>query len=329
MKPNIIKVILLCAALSGLVAAVDVSKLAVGQITFEVKDENSMPMPSVKIGIGTEIGWEPGQGFGKDIVKQTDGSTNEIGVISLSSPSHLGYFGYSAKSPAGFYCDQGGEIKLTGPKDGKWQPWNPTVNIVLKRIIKPIPMYARMVEIELPLADEPIGYDLVEADWVAPHGRGKVGDFVFKLTKRVVSYKDYGAELQITFLNKQDGIQGFNAPPKKGSQLRSPHHAPEQGYEPSMSLRQGSSEQGSYGFNKEDQNYLFRVRTVVDEKGKIVSALYGKVYGQLRYFPVDYKTAKLRFVYYLNPTINDRNIEFDPARNLFTGSGSTVEVVLP
>jgi hypothetical protein len=319
-KPLFVLLLLIC--IIGAIAQVPHPMLPEAKVTVRVIDQDGKPVQGASVGVGFEF--NTGSGTKSD---EKHGPSDKDGLFSASGKTS-GYVAYAA-TKQGYYRTEGEPFRSFTKEDGKWQPYNPTLDVVLKRIIKPIPMYARMVETDLPLADEPIGYDLVEADWVAPHGRGKVGDFVFKLTKRVVSYKDYGAELQITFLNKQDGIQGFNAPPKKGSELRSPHQAPEQGYEPSMSLRQGSSEQGSYGFNKEDQNYLFRVRTVVDEKGKIVSALYGKVYGQLRYFPVDHKTAKLRFVYYLNPAINDRNVEFDPARNLFTGLGSAGEVMLP
>jgi len=55
----------------------------------------------------------------------------------------------------------------------------------------------------------------------------------------------------------------------------------------------------------EYRNYYFRVRTKVDDRGNIVSAHYGKIYGDF-----------MQFKYYLNPTINDRNVEFDPEQNL-------------
>jgi hypothetical protein len=45
---------------------------------------------------------------------------------------------------------------------------------------------------------------------------------------------------------------------------------------------------------------------VTDEKGKIISTCYGKIYGDF-----------LKLTYYFNPTPNDRNLEFDPKRNLF------------
>ena len=54
-----------------------------------------------------------------------------------------------------------------------------------------------------------------------------------------------------------------------------------------------------------DRNFYFRVRTVTDKDGKIISAHYGKIYGD---FP--------SFIHYFNGTANDRNLEFDIGRNL-------------
>ncbi len=59
--------------------------------------------------------------------------------------------------------------------------------------------------------------------------------------------------------------------------------------------------------NNPDRNYYFRVRTVVDDRGNIVSAHYGKIYGDF-----------MQFSYYFNPTPNSRNVEFDPKQNLMT-----------
>lgn len=53
---------------------------------------------------------------------------------------------------------------------------------------------------------------------------------------------------------------------------------------------------------------IIRVRTKVNDRGDIVSAHYGKIYGDF-----------MQFKYYLNPTINDRNVEFDPKQNLIEG----------
>jgi hypothetical protein len=64
--------------------------------------------------------------------------------------------------------------------------------------------------------------------------------------------------------------------------------------------------------------YLLRVRAVLDQSGNIVSAHYGEIYGDF-----------MQFAYYLNPTPNDRNIEFDPKQNLLGGLQSFKGVRLP
>jgi len=65
------------------------------------------------------------------------------------------------------------------------------------------------------------------------------------------------------------------------------------------------------------------MRTVLDEKGNIISASYGKIYGPIEYGELDNDRGGVRFIYYLNPTDSDRNIEFDPSRNLVTNPGRT------
>ena len=68
--------------------------------------------------------------------------------------------------------------------------------------------------------------------------------------------------------------------------------------------------------------YYFRVRTVLDEKGKVVSALYGKIPHALHWgvkdmeWRTDTQTACISIGYYLNPD-GTRNLEFDPKKNLF------------
>ena len=49
------------------------------------------------------------------------------------------------------------------------------------------------------------------------------------------------------------------------------------------------------------------VSTVLDANGNVKSALYGKIYGDF-----------MKFTYYLNPTPNSRNMEFDPKNNLLS-----------
>ena len=70
--------------------------------------------------------------------------------------------------------------------------------------------------------------------------------------------------------------------------------------------------------NNPNRNYFFRVRTVKNDEGNIVSAYYGKIYGDF-----------MQFSYYLNPTPNDRNIEFDPKQNLISSLDALEQVSAP
>jgi hypothetical protein len=68
---------------------------------------------------------------------------------------------------------------------------------------------------------------------------------------------------------------------------------------------------------KGNSNYFFRVRTKLDQKGRPISGLYGKIDGDIRLDAINSQTCILILKYYLNPTPNDRNLE-SVKRNLFT-----------
>jgi hypothetical protein len=168
---------------------------------------------------------------------------------------------------------------------------------------------------------------VLTGDWVTPYGNGKSSDIVFTL-KELVPYtsgtKPFDYVLAVTFNNEGDGMQSVLA---ENSALRTPRYAPEGGYAPKIEKQMAILTEGQpmkYD-TREDQNYFFRVRTVLDEQGRIKSALYGKISGDIK-FGVN---RLLRFNYYLNSTSLDRNMEFDPQRNLFTRLRSLEEINEP
>jgi hypothetical protein len=179
--------------------------------------------------------------------------------------------------------------------------------LLLKKIGKPIPMYAKRLNTHVPDLDKPVGFDLEAGDWVAPYGIGANADILFTghFDKRVDGESDF--TLTVNFPRVGDGIQEFKVPEaNKGSELRSPHEAPTNGYQ-SQWVQTDNRKPGKPVETNRDpnRNYLFRVRTELDDKGNVKSALYGKIYGDF-----------MEFSYYLNPTPNDLNVEFDPKQNL-------------
>jgi hypothetical protein len=294
-------------------------------ITFRVVDDFGKPVEGATVAMSTFHHWEPGEGFGKDVTDIFTGETNKEGIVTITGQSLRGEFSYSWRPLPGFYRGGGGKQKFTSSIDGKWQPQNPAIDIVVKRVINPIPMYARKVGempnvLRIPEAGKPIGFDLIASDWVAPNGKGKTPDLIFKLERRYTSVEEpFEAKLTVTFSNEGDGIQSVLAAPFVGSDLKLPRHAPEHGYAPELVKRTGrpAANKPIETATREDQNYFFRLRTILDEKKQVKSALYGKLDGDIRFDVINGNPAYLFFTYYLNPEANDRNMEFDVKRNRF------------
>jgi hypothetical protein len=268
--------------------------------TAKVMDENGQPVPGANVEISYRVQSPPGQG---EPWQKISGTSDTNGIFAASH-SYTSIFLSFQASKAGYYSAWCG-YEL--PFEYKSEKWNPTITLALKKVVHPIPMSAALVSYFMPTNSNPVGLDLATGGWVAPHGTGASTDIIFATHFDKRSEADYDYKLVVSFPNKGDGIQGFEATTQSG--LRSPREAPENGYEPDLvkvdSVRPGQT--AKYIWD-EKTNYFFRVRTVLDEKGAVKSALYGKIYGDFN-----------RFHYYLNPTPNDRNVEFDPKRNLLKG----------
>jgi hypothetical protein len=272
-----------------------------GRVTIKVVNDNSEPVEAADVAVGFAIMSKTH--FGNEEI-EIRGSTNGEGKFTASAraDSNLGF----TVRKAGYY-DSTGKYDFKATVADKWQPWDPTVIVTLKKVGAPTAMYAKKVDLALPAFDVPVGFDLLIGDWVSPYGQGTVLDLVCTAHLQQRNKRDYDYELVVSFSNPRDGIQSFDVPPFYGSQMKSPRSAPLEGYLPQWKqLRKRSPGTAEVSNSSESRNYLFRVRTVVDQKGDVVSALYGKIYGDF-----------LRFTYYINPTSNDRNIEFDSKKNLF------------
>jgi len=203
----------------------------------------------------------------------------------------------------------------------KWQPWNPTLKVVLKKKKNPIAMYAyRTNAIKVPIKDEFVGYDLVKHDWVAPYGNGNTSDFLFKLEDTYVSNSDYETILSFQFSNPADGLHLFSTTESGGSNLRSAHNAPDSGYKNKLiQIRTQRPNKRLITSYDDDSNFYFRVHCDGDNPD---SCKYGKIYRS-----VEFDGTNISFDYFINPSMGDTNVEFDPNRNLFGGLTTTLHEV--
>jgi hypothetical protein len=189
-------------------------------------------------------------------------------------------------------------------------------------------MYAKRVNTKVPRENEPTGFDLMAGDWVSPFGAGKNTDLFLKVERHVVSDREYDARLEISFPNEGDGIVALPPVPDTGSELLMPPTASAEAYAPTRVWRQARTPSGPAAGPEPVLGYFFRTRTILTEKAEIKSALYGKIMGDIDFY-VGTRAPKsgIGFTYYLNPTPNDRNVEFDPKQNLLPASKRAEERV--
>ena len=296
------------------------------RFTIKLTNDIAQPLAAYPVQIGTFSYWKPGQGFGTDIWVKEVKSTDDSGMVVFDYASKTGEFGinFFPGLPKGYYVTWIPNYKFNKVVYGRWTPENPVIEVTLRRIRNPIPMYANTLTNEgggplgIPAAGKDLAYDFEAGDWLAPYGKGKTGDIVFHHTFQKDPSGDCKRVIKITFPGKEDGLIVFDRDPWKGSELRSDYEAPAQGYQPAVTLVQTVIENKMTDDAKRDRNYYLRVRTKLDENGNIISANYGKIYG-------DFMTI----IYYFNPTPNDRNVEFDPSRNLLKNQTASQRVRIP
>jgi hypothetical protein len=295
-----------------------------------VVDEEGAAVPGCIVKGGVFTHWESGEGFGRDHYDVTKLTSDQQGNAQFAIKAKRKDLTYRVDEPEGYYSSHGVEYNFNSSKNGIWQPKNKKFIITLKRKKNPIAMYARRVgggkKVQIPEVGKAFGFDLVVSDWVAPHGKGRKPDLLFQLAREQKGQRDYDATFTMTFPNKGDGLVSYQASIDRGSFLVMPYTAPEIGYENTLVKYARARPKANLvsGYSK-DQHYFIRVRTVLDEEGNVVSALYGKIQGDIQFWI----NQVIRFNYYLNPTSNDRNVEFDLKQNLLKNITSTERVIKP
>ncbi|WP_157046095.1 hypothetical protein [Geotalea uraniireducens] len=187
-----------------------------------VIDEEGKPMEGINVGIG----FEKNTGSGTKGIP-VRGVTDSMGKFT---GKHNTLEGVQYRAYKGGYYESSGEYRFKNEVGKKWQPWNPEIKLVLRKIEKPVPMYARQFVGVLPLKDKDIGCDLIANDWVKPYGKGTHSDIIFHLRKRYVDDSDYSADLLIKFSGKNDGYIKYDLNMYNGSEFKLPRYARVDGY---------------------------------------------------------------------------------------------------
>ena len=307
------------------------------KLTLIVKDEEGNPVSDADVDVGID------SSLHMDGHNSFKGITNETGMFSVeargggSSDIVVTKNNYYPSRPDVEWNDKR-NLDINNLRKIGFQPWNQTVNVILKKLENPIPM---MVRLGLgntdhiryaPKLDEEVGYDLVAGDWVNPHGSGEVGDIQVMFKSDFKNPENYTTKATFRFSNPDDGVIPIASLIGSESLLKYPRSAPVNGYEvKSITLTKQSGEQPQPK-RKEPIGYFLRLRTIIEtDTGKILSAKYGKIIKEsghnsnenpFRLSSGMWKERKFdptpgfQISYYLNPTPNDRNLEYDQQNNL-------------
>jgi len=303
-----------------------IGKDALFGLTLKVVDEEGRPVADASARIGAERRPVGDESSGKGVFAEgvTDPNGYFSGVVETWNASQAGYR-VQKEGHYGVWLT----YRSKSPINGKWQPWNPTVEVLLKQIKNPVPMYAKNVTAEVPVSHADVGYDLVEGDWVAPHGKGVAADMILHCDGEVQDDRNYRGTLTVSFPGAGNGLIPFEIAQPKISPLRMPYHAPEDGYGSTQTWRSVRRYNAQTRKNEEyiddsspTRNYFIRVRSELDANGKVLKAMYGKIHAPFIFDARGInpwgrtKKQYVAFTYYLNPD-GTRNIEYDPTRNLF------------
>ena len=306
---------------------------------FVVDGRTGEPLKNVLVRGGFDNHWGWLAVKGAPLPNESFARTDANGFCRLRGRTNIGEAGVSVReAPPGFYRPRYGEGWSLRRKNllGIWQPDNLVATIRLQRVEHPIPLFVKRVAKVtrgvftadiFPKGEDTLRYDLLMGDWLAPVGTGRVADVTFTRHPREdlgegvngadVRGPSYRDSMTVRFPGEGNGLVESNPPPNLRLRIRT---APEDGYRPEYLCWKGRDKTlehvGSYD---ENRCFCFRIRTRRDDRGRIVGAYYGKIYGDITFayqFRPEFVPASVCMSYYLNPTPLDRNLEWDRKTNL-------------
>ena len=308
--------------------------------TYVVDAESRVPLSDVKLVARFEddIGWRAWTDESNpDIVY---GLTDINGFCRLSGKTNCGKSScWIDDPPSGYYKPLRGNGKISYDRRsllGTWQPDNVVITLALQRVEHPIPLYVNRVILDggrksvggFDGTNAVLRFDFMAGDWLPPEGGGEHADMIvrarYTLRNIVEGQVFYDFECRIEFPGEGNGLLESSVSGRNcGIRIRT---AAEKGFVPTKTLLFGRRRKQvdvmgvwpeMYSESDNDRCYVFRVRSEFDETGNLIGGYYGKIYGDFRFRGTEmYGFQGMNFLYYLNPTLLDRNLEWDMKNNL-------------
>ena len=334
------KLVLLLAVLAVACLKADIARFSV--VVLDLEEGFPISNATVRANFSKDIGWRAWTDSAcPDVAIAT---TDKNGECKLKGKTNCGRVScWVSKPPKKYYRDDGWGYKYKKKNlFGVWQPDNLVITLRLQRVEHPIPLFVKQLFSRgsdsvgsnyFDIAKGQMKFDLVKGDWLPPIGKGKYPDICFTRLEREdlgmgtnfngrtsLAYRD---AMTIEFLGDGNGLIEILSGRSYGIKIRT---APLDGYKAGYLVTKGKDKNVKYfTSSNSDRNFAFRIRTKMDADGKIVSAYYGKIYGDIvikKPYGVEALVAAPSFMYYLNPAPLDRNLEWDMKNNLCPNPGS-------
>lgn len=289
---------------------------AKAKLIYHIVDDEGVPISNVMV-YGQ---WQ--NNFPRKIWKETF-ITDEAGTF-VAKEKVAGNFGFYTKKE-GYYSSfagldfhwRAGISPLI--KDGKWQPYGEHRTLVVKRKKNPVEMKWYNWGIggySAPATNVWIGLDLEMGQWCPPYGDGKNEDVMIRFSGVVSNRSEWDTRTEVSFAKIP--FAGFYTMTKDDySDMKSCYSAStnnvayaEREYVFVSSRGKGVPIQEQTENRPTRDKYLvFRTRCKVDQEGRLISAHYGKICGELW-------GGKHKLMFrgndcgiYFNPNPNDTNLE--------------------
>ena len=329
-------VLVLVFAAFSLMCLSDTAKVTV--FVCDAHDNNPLEGAEVTCWFENKIGW---RAWSEMTPIVTDSRTTDIqGLCRLKGSTNTGKISVEVrKTPDGFYKSTGVTERFEHKSlFGTWQPDNLVVTMALERVENPIPLYVkkavfpnlgRTIEELSNIEKGAFSYDFLKGDWLPPWGEGVHADVVFQrlpreelgvgVNGRGQKNKSFRDVVTVDFQGFGNGIVELHA--SRTSELKV-RKAVDAGFSSHYEQACGRGKDLQAFRTRDDSKCLcFRVRTKRDEHGNIVEAYYGKIYGDIAMGWSYLGVSSVSFLYYFNPTPNDRNLEWDMKNNLCPNPG--------
>lgn len=298
-------------------------------VCFHVCDSNGKPVEGASVDIGLS---QEANGKFKDDSGKTDKEGNWMVEAKCSGVANArirkdGY--YETRIEKHLFSVDHEEVNRKITVDG-WQPWEQT--IILKEKRSPTSMFlveSKMFHVPLDIS---VGFDFIAGDLTVPFGKGSVADVTMQITSTNYPTKKISSadQLRVEVNTDDGGILILQQ--DTDSRMKSVYRAPTNGFNRVTTFLRNRTNSGSgnkYDMAMGEEEYIvFRVRVEKDKYGKIIKSKYGKIY-KLKFGDegTNGQNGYILLSYYLNPTDNDTNLEWD-GNELNTGRQYQIEKIL-